>query len=395
MTEMRNRAQWTRRQFGKAALAMGAAAAIPRWLEGEQTSGVAASVTGVNSLRAYAEARGLMYGTAVIPDLLDVDGVAAGATTDRYTQLIQEQASILVAENAMKWHALRPSPTSFDFAQADKLMRFAKLTGQSVRGHNLCWHEGNPGWLNSTATKENARQLLTEHIQTVAGHFRGQLHSWDVVNEAINPSDRLPDGLRKTPWLELIGPDYLELAFRTAAAADPTAKLTYNDYDIELDTWDQATKRDQVLALVRRFKASGVPIHAVGVQSHLKADAPLPGGGLVKFIRTLRKMGLEVYVTEMDVNTRAVEGGPNAQDKAVAKVFGHYPHRVLAEPNVPILLTWGITSKHSWLSHSEEPWAKRPDGARQRPLPFDDDLEPTPAFAALRSAIDRAPARKG
>ncbi len=395
MTESKSSAQWTRRQFGKAALAMGAAAAIPKWLEGEQTSGAAASVTGANSLRAHAEARGLMYGTAVIPDLLDVDGVAAGATTDRYTQLIQEQANILVAENAMKWHALRPSPTSFDFAQADKLMRFAKLTGQSVRGHNLCWHEGNPEWLNGTATKENARQLLTEHIQTVAGHFRGQLHSWDVVNEAINPSDRLHDGLRKTLWLELIGPDYLELAFRTAAAADPTAKLTYNDYDIELDTWDQTTKRDQVLALVRRFKANGVPIHAVGVQSHLKADAPLPGGGLVRFIRTLRKMGLEVYITEMDVNTRAVEGGPNAQDKAVAKVFGHYPHRVLAEANVPILLTWGITSKHSWLSHSEEPWAKRPDDARQRPLPFDDDLKPTPAFAALRSAIDRAPARKG
>jgi endo-1,4-beta-xylanase len=105
-------------------------------------------------------------------------------------------------------------------------------------------------------------------------------------------------------------------------------------------------------------------------------------------------MGLEVYVTEMDVNTQRIEGGPNAQDEAVARVFGNYPRQVLAEPNVPVLLTWGITSAHSWLTQSKQPWAVRPDGARQRPLPFDDDLKPTAAFAALRSAIDSAPTRK-
>jgi endo-1,4-beta-xylanase len=105
-------------------------------------------------------------------------------------------------------------------------------------------------------------------------------------------------------------------------------------------------------------------------------------------------MGLEVYATEMDVNTHKVEGGAEAQDAAVARVFADYPRLVLAEPNVPILLTWGITSAHSWLTQSKQPWAARPDGARQRPLPFDDDLKPTPAFAALRLAIDSAPTRK-
>jgi endo-1,4-beta-xylanase len=390
--------QWTRREFGRTVVAAGAMAVIPRWLRAataaEPDSPAAGQgVTGSGSLRAHAEARGLMYGTAVVPQLLDVDGLAAGTTTDAYTLLIKEQANILVAENAMKWHALRPSPTSFDFAQADKLMRFAKLSGQRVRGHNLCWHEGNPEWLKSTATKENARQLLTDHIQTVAGHFRGQIHSWDVVNEAINPKDDLTDGLRKTAWLDLIGPEYLELAFRTAAEADPTAKLTYNDYDIELDTPEQTTKREQVLALLKRFKAKGVPIHAVGVQSHLKADGAQPGAGLTAFIREAGKMGLEVYITEMDANTRRIEGGPEAQDTAVARVFGDYPRLLLAEPNVPLLLTWGITSAHSWLTQSKQPWAQRPDGARQRPLPFDDDLMPTPAYFALRKAMDGATRR--
>jgi endo-1,4-beta-xylanase len=155
----------------------------------------------------HAAARGLLFGTAVVPQLLDVDNFAAGKPTNPYTQLIAAQANILVAENAMKWGALRPAADKFDFTQADKLIRFASLAGQRVRGHNLCWHESVPGWLKATATKDSARQLLTEHIQTVAGHFRGQLHSWDVVNEAINPPDGLPDGLRKTLWLDLIGPD--------------------------------------------------------------------------------------------------------------------------------------------------------------------------------------------
>ncbi|MGA9670234.1 MAG: endo-1,4-beta-xylanase [Terracidiphilus sp.] len=288
----------------------------------------------------------------------------------------------------MKWGPLRPTPDTFDFTQADRLMRFASLANQRVRGHNLCWHENVPGWLKTTANKNNARQILTHHIEVVAGHFRGQLHSWDVVNEAIKPQDGLPDGLRKTIWLDLIGPDYLELAFRTAAAADPQTKLTYNDYGIELDTPEQTEKRAQVLALLRRFKTNGVPVHAVGVQSHLDATGPQPGKGLREFIREAAKMDLEVYITEMDVNTHAVVGGPDAQDAAVAKVYRDYLRLVLAEPNVPIALTWGISSVNSWLNKLHGSQSTRADGARERPLPFDDNLKPTPAFAALREAID-------
>ena len=335
----------SRRQFCRATAAIGSVGALSGPLNALALDSPA-PVTGADSLRSHAAAHGLLYGTAVVPELLDVDGLAAGKTTDPYTQLIAAQANILVAENAMKWGALRPAADKFNFTQADKLMRFAALAGQRVRGHNLCWHESIPGWLKTTATKDNARQLLTEHIQTVAGHFRGQLQSWDVVNEAINPPDGLPDGLRKTMWLDLIGPDYLELAFRTAAAADPTAKLTYNDYSIELDTEKDTAKRDAVLALLRRFKAKGVPIHVVG--------------------------------------------GPDAQDAAVAAVYRDYLRLVLAEPNVPIALTWGIASKYTWLNQPHGSQSRRPDGSRERPLPFDDDLKPTTAFLALRNAIDTA-----
>ena len=253
----------------------------------------------------------------------------------------------MVAENAMKWAALRPTADKFDFTLADRMMQFAGQTAKRVRGHNLCWHEALPAWFKDVANKDNARQMLAAHIRTVAGRYSGQIHSWDVVNEAVNPDDNRADGLRKSPWLDLVGPDYIEFAFKTAAEADPQAKLIYNDFGIELDTPEQSEKRAQVLLLVRRLKARGVPIHGVGVQSHLRADGPQPGQGLVNFIREIAKLGLDVYITEMDVNTHDLSGDPDQQDAAVALVYSNYLGLVLTEPNLPVLVNWGITGAHS------------------------------------------------
>lgn len=342
------------------------------------------SIDGTNSLRAHGAAIGLPVGCAVVPELLDL----AAATQDLYTHTVIEQAGILVAENAMKWSSLRPTPSTYNFTQADRLFQFAAQNGQLVRGHNLCWHEQLPAWFAGYATRDNARQLLVDHIQTVAGRYAGRVHSWDVVNEAVQVSDGRPDGMRKSPWLELIGPDYIELAFTTAAKADPQAKLTYNDYDIELDTPDQTAKRSQVLLLLRRLHTRGIPVQAIGIQSHLLAYGPRPGAGLVTLVREAAKMGLEAYVTELDVNTRTLPGGPELQDAAVADLYKEYLELLLPEPNVKALLTWGISDGHSWLNQSRDKWALRPDGARQRPLPFDDQFQPTPAFFAMRAAID-------
>lgn len=374
----------TRREF--AAMA-GALAIAPRlFATSRKTSRAKVAVDGVDSLRAHGAAIGVPVGCAAVPELLDL----APASEDMYTHTVVEQAGILVAENAMKWSSLRPTPTTYNFAQSDRLFQFAAQNGQLVRGHNLCWHEQLPGWFRGYATHDNARQLLVEHIQTVVGRYAGRVHSWDVVNEAVQVADGRPDGLRRSPWLELIGPEYIELAFTAAAKADPQAKLTYNDYDFELDTQEQAAKRSQVLLLLRRLHARGVPIHAVGIQSHLLAFGPRPGTGLVSLVREAAKMGLEAYVTEMDVNTRTLAGGPELQDAAVAEVYKSYLDLLLPEPNVKAVLTWGITDGHSWLNQSREKWAVRPDGARQRPLPFDEQFQPTPSFFAMRAALDTA-----
>ena len=335
-------------------------------------------VSGPRSLRAHASAHGLLVGCAVVPDHLDGE--------PDYARTVAEQASIVVPENAMKWKALRPAPDKFDFRQADDIVVFAFSHDQKVRGHNLCWHVDNPAWLASTLTQDNARQYLTQHIQTVAGRYAGKIHSWDVVNEAIDPKSSRPDGLRDSIWLQLIGPSYLEIAYRTARQADPNALLTYNDYGIELDTPDQIDKRGQVMMLVRRLIARGVPLDAVGIQSHLTAADPMPGEGLIHFVRELAQMRLQVFITEMDINDRKLPEAVADRDAAIAKIYRDYLTMMLAEPNVTAALTWGITDRYTWLDGLAH--ASRADGKPERPLPFDYDYHPTPAFFAERDAID-------
>jgi endo-1,4-beta-xylanase len=375
----------TRREFLSGAAAALAAGAINSLLgcggpkAGPGTLATAPTLSQVNgprSLRAHAAAHGMLVGCAVNPDLLDGE--------PDYARTVAEQASILVPENAMKWAALRPAADQFDFRKADDVVVFALSHEQKVRGHNLCWHLALPAWFAGTVTQDNAARFLTQHIQTVVGRYAGKMHSWDVVNEAIDARSGRPDGLRESPWLELVGPSYIELAFRTARRADPAALLTYNDYGIELDTPEQIEKRGQVMMLVRRLQARGVPIDAVGVQSHLSAG-DTPGEGLLHFVRELARMRLQVFITEMDVNDRKLPESVPERDAAVAKTYRDYLTMMLAEPNVNVALTWGITDRYTWLNNGKN---ARADGKPERPLPFDYDYSPTPAFFAERDAID-------
>ena len=343
-------------------------------------------ITGSGSLRAHAAAHGLLAGSAVNVEML--------TSQTAYPRVVAEQYSIVVPDNAMKWLALRPAPDRFSFAEGDALVAFAEQHGIKVRGHNLAWHQALPGWFASTVNKENARQFLTGHILTVAGHYRGKLQSWDVVNEAVDPHDGRPDGLRNTPWMQLLGPDYIEIAFRAARQADPDAVLTYNDYGIEDESDDDQKKRAATLQLLRRLKAANVPIGALGIQSHIKAGVGQTyGKGLRELMASVRELGLKVYITEMDVNDDGLPYDDAAQrDRAVAAVYSDYLNLVLAEPAVDAVLTWGFTDRSTWLDDIPEHKKTRPN-RRQRALPFDEDYQPTAVSFAIRDAFDRRTGR--
>ena len=205
----------TRRQAFKLIAAAAVAGAAHAW-----SSPAMADTAAALSLGQIAQQKGLLYGSTVGKGFLVQD--------PGYADLVAHQCKIVVPETEMKWKALRPRPDSFVFDNADWILNWAQSHGIQVRGTALVWHEALPSWFEGYANQGNARDLLVNHIRTVLHHYAGKIHSWDVVNEGLTER-----GYRDTPWLRLLGPEYMEIAFQTAAEADPKAIRTYNDMYVE------------------------------------------------------------------------------------------------------------------------------------------------------------------
>jgi endo-1,4-beta-xylanase len=375
----------TRREFianaGKAGAAI-AAGALQVPVLGENLPASFHEVAGKRSLKAHAQRHGLVFGSAVVVRNVQNDA--------DFAELIAEQCGIVVPTNELKWVALRPAPDQYDFARPDFLLGYAKSHGMLMRGHNLCWHESVPAWIKEPENSAKARQFLVDHITTVCKHYAGQLHSWDVVNEAISPADGRPDGMRKSFWYEQVGPDYIELAFRTARAADPHAKLTYNDYGVEFDNDEDAERRRLILELLRDLKERDVPIDAVGIQSHVKAAQPFGfGKGLADYMESIQQMGLEIYLTELDVNEDDIQTDDVTQrDATIAQTYRDYLRVALANRAVKQVLTWDFSDRFTWLNGGPTHHRKQPNRP-QRSLPFDRDYRPKQAFFAIRDSFDQ------
>jgi endo-1,4-beta-xylanase len=363
----------TRRDFVAQASAIGALAILPHKALAQQEPPL--------TLRAAGESQGILAGCAVaISRLRDDPGYAA---------LVRAQAGIVVAENEFKFGHIHPALATYAFDDADYLAAFAEKNSMKLRGHNFVWHRSLPPWFATDVTTQNAEKILVEHIEHVAGHFAGRIHSWDVVNEAINPKDGLPGGLRNSPWQHVL-PGYIDIAFRTARRVDPKALLVYNDYGIEADDEGSAKKRADVLGLLRGMKQRGVPIDALGIQSHISADpAVVYGAGLQHLIAETTAMDLKILFTEMDVNDRRLPPDIPTRDEAVSNAYAQYLKIALQDSSVIALLTWGITDRYTWFNGEDS----RADKLPERPLPFDRNLKPKSAFAAEVDALSSAPDR--
>ncbi|OKH41533.1 glycosyl hydrolase family 10 [Calothrix sp. HK-06] len=343
-------------------------------------------VNGKLSLKERATAKGLIYGAAIQYSQLSLDREIATN--------VKRECGMLIPEWELKWFVgkqpLRPSPYTFDFRAADWMANFAKTHGLLLRGHTLVWHESLPPWFEKTVNNQNAKRFLEEHIKTVVQHYAGKIHSWDVVNEAINLSDGRSDGLRKTPWLKFLGSDYIELAFRLAAEADPQALLVYNDFGLDYDTSKDEAKRNAVLKLLERLKTKGTPIHALGIQAHLTAnEAKFSPSKLRQFLRDVASLGLKILITEMDVVDKKLPVDIKVRDRIVAGVYEDYLSVVLDERAVIAVLTWGLSDRYTWLSHFQP----RRDRAAVRPLPLDANFRRKLAWNAIARAFDQAPRR--
>jgi endo-1,4-beta-xylanase len=340
------------------------------------------NVNGTLPLRQRAVVKGLTYGTAVQWKHLAADAP--------YASVVAQECGIVVPETELKWRSLRPKPGVYNFEPVDQLLDFAQRHQMLLRGHTLVWHEALPPWFASIANAINAEQMLTEHITTIVKRYAGKMHSWDVVNEAIAPKHQRSDGLRNTPWLALLGPDYIDMAFRTAAKADPRALLTYNDFGMDYDTAFGNAKRAAVLQFLRRLKAQGTPIHALGIQAHLHRDKPVFNPEkFSRFLQEVADLGLKIMITELDVTEKKFPTEKSERDRSLAATYADYLAVALAQPAVIAVLTWGLSDRYTWLSKGE----KREDRTPVRPLPLDANLGRKLIWNAIAQSLDNAPQR--
>jgi len=339
-----------------------------------------------NGLQAAASAKGLLYGCEVPFHRFD--------STPAYRQAVARECGILVCGTEMKMEEVLPAPGRTDFTRGDAILRFARSNGQRMRGHTLVWHAALPPWvapLLGRASPVQAEDFMRRWIETVAGHYRGQIVAWDVVNEILgNEAD--PDrggGLRESPWLAAMGPGYVDRAFRILHETDPAAAGTWNEDAVEQGAPWMEAKRTKVLRQLEAMRSRGVPIRRFGLQSHLTSTVPIDQGQLRRFLHEIGQMGLGIAVTELDIDDRAFPSDVATRDRMVADFARRYLDVVLAEPALLDVLTWDIYDPDTWLN--DHPYRKRPDGLPQRALPLDAQFRRKPLWHAMQDCFRAAP----
>ena len=320
-------------------------------------------VVDTTPLRTLADRRGLRIGTAI-----DRGFRLGGNDGTRFRGIVAREFNALTAENDMKHERIHPARTTYRFVSADSLVAFAEANSMRVRGHTLVWHSQLAPWLTSgTWTRDEATALLTDHIDNVVGHYRGRVVEWDVVNEPFNDNGSLRSGF----WLDRVGRDYIELAFRRAAAADPNASLFLTDYNIE----GVNAKSDSAFVLIRDLRARGVPIHGVGLQGHFQVGG-VPstlGANIARFAA----LGVKVHIVELDVRIPLPATPSLLQTQA--DNYREVIDVCLQSPACGLVTIWGFTDRDSWVPNTFPGWGDA--------LPFDSFYEPKLAYWAIHNRL--------
>ncbi|MEH3038972.1 MAG: endo-1,4-beta-xylanase [Sphingomonas paucimobilis] len=352
------------------------------------------------TLKDAAARRGRRFGSAFAwaPPGRD----AASFANPAYAALLQRDCAVLVAENQMKWQALRPGADRFAFEQFDAMVDWAMRNGFAMRGHTLYWAYSKwfPAWLNTHDFGQRpasaAADILDQHIRTIATRYGRKIYSYDVVNEAVDPDT---GALRETSLSRAMGGTVpvLDHAFRTARAAAPHAELVYNDYM----SWEDGNEKHRagVLSLLEEFRRRGTPVDALGVQSHIGLFQPTTDAGALahrlepewrRFLDRVVAMGYRLVITEFDVRDRGLPAAIGPRDRGVADFARAYLDIMLSYPQLGDVLAWGLSDRYSWLRGFEP----RPDGAVARGCPYDMDLKPKPLRDAMIAALANGVAQR-
>lgn len=284
------------------------------------------------------------------------------------SQIVNREFDCVTPENAMKWDAVESARGQYNFREGDILVNNAQQHGQKVRGHTLVWHSQLPHWVsNGHFSAAELRTIMQNHINATAGHFRGKIYAWDVVNEIFNE-----DGtLRQSVFSSTLGKSFVADAFRYTHAVDPSAKLYINDYNVE----GINAKSTAMYNLVKELLASGVPINGVGFQTHLSLGQMHQD--LQRNIERFAALGLDVALTEVDIAVHLpVDASKLAQQ---ARDYESVFRACLAVPRCVGVTVWGISDRYSWIIQFSQG-----NGA---PLLFDDNNREKPAYTAVKNLL--------
>lgn len=297
-------------------------------------------------------------------------------TNSSYLNLANTEYNSMTAENAMKFSELHQSETGFNFANADYIVATAKATNKRIHGHALIWHEQVPDWVTNfrgdSAAWEN---MFKNHITTVVNHFKADITSWDVVNEAFDDNGTL----RNTLWLQKLGAGYIARAFQYAHEADPNCKLFYNDYGTEYSN----AKLNAVVNMVNDFKRRGIPIHGIGSQMHTNINHP--NAQINSSLQQLATTGLLIHISELDIQTNTANLPTATYSATVEKTLAEkYKYIAQAYGKLPAAQQFGITM---WNIGDADSWIVLWLNQKDWPCLFNDKYERKMAYNYFYSGI--------
>ena len=303
-------------------------------------------------------------------------------------QLLMKHFSVLVAMNEQKMDMVQPEEGRFNWAPVDTIVSFGEITGMRLRWHPLVYHTQNPAWLfqdkadpSRPASKELLNQRLKTYIQTVMGRYKGRIESYDVVNDVLSDKSGFRTGAEGSRWYDILGPEYIDNAFRWAREADPTAQLVITDNNLE----SNSRKRQEMVDLIKGMKQRGVPVDAVGIQLHIDIKAPSVQQ-IRDTIELFGSLGVKVMVTELDIsiytsplevrrpvtNSLLLEQAQRYKD-----IFAMLQEQAQKGNLADMVIIWGTIDSTSWKNDYPVP------GRTDAPLLFDGRFQSKPAFWGL------------